>query len=391
MSHSNVETAVILWGDRHFPAQIVQDQCRALAAGDAVDGVLFADQLVNFIPIQLWNERNTPLAKVMRDPDSHSDALIIAAYALAAAPDLQLHISTDTVRRAPAEFIQSMLTLANITQGRATFHIGAGENKQCAPYGHKRSQGPGRMRELFEVFNRIMADDGPIDYEGKYIHFNKASIGSAKPYRPRIWGLGGGPKLIDHTAHYADGLAATAPLVWSTPEQVADVVQRVRGQVAAYGRDPDRFRFALWCPMLIHEDPAEIERGMRSPLVHFMTGIFGRIHMPDWEKEGLVMPAPADWGYFKDLLPYDTDDAFIRQILETVTEDHVRKGWYIGSPGEIAKQIQPLIDVGVDWIMPLDYLSMVSEPDEAEASFRRSVEVCAALKAANPKVQVANT
>ena len=379
----DVETAVIVWGDRHFPANAVQDQCRVLQANAAVDGVLFADQLVNFIPTQLWNEHNTPLARIMRDPDSHSDAFVVAAYALAAAPDLDLHVSTDAVRRAPAELIQTALTLANITEGRVTMHLGAGENKQCAPYGHRRAQGPGRMGEFYQIFERIMNSDGPINFEGKYFHFNRASIGSAKPYRPQFWGLGSGPRLIDHAARYADGLAATAPIVWTTGEQVARIVQDVRNKVAGCGRDPQRFRFAMWCPMLVHEDPTEIERGMRNSLVKFMTGIFGRIHMPDWEKEGLAMTAPAEWSYFKDLLPYDTDQSFIDRVIDAVTDDHVTKGWYIGSPKEVAAQMQPLIDAGVDWVLPLDYLSMIGDPDDAQAAFGRVIDVCAAIKAAN--------
>ncbi len=131
---------------------------------------------------------------------------------------------------------------------------------------------------------------------------------------------------------------------------------------------------------------AEIERGMRNPLVRFMTGIFGRIHMPDWEKEGLALPAPADWSYFKDLLPYDTDQSFIDQVLETVTDAHVNKAWFIGSPLEVAKQMQPFIDAGVDWILPIDYLSLVGDPDDAEAALRRTIDVCAAIKSANPGV-----
>ncbi len=384
MTMSKVETAMIVWGDRHFPASAVQDQCRALDGNPAVDGALFADQLVNFIPTQLWNEKNAPLARIMRDPDSMSDAFVIAAYALAAAPNLNLHVSTDAVRRPPAELIQSMLTLANITKGRATFHIGGGENKQCAPYGHDRTKGIGRMGELFEIFNRILDNKGPIDFEGKNYHFKKASIGSAMPYRPRIWGLGGGPRLLEHSARFADGLAASAPVVWSSADQAAEVIRDVKNKVAACGRDPDKFRIALWCPVLIHEDPEALEKGVQNTLVRFMTGIFGRIHLPDWEKVGLALPAAADWSYFKDLLPYDTDQAFIDQLLSKVTDDHVRKGWFMGSPQEVAAQIQPFIDAGVDWVMPLDYLSLISEPEEQEAAFARTIDLCAAIKKANP-------
>ena len=376
-----VETTVIVWGDRHFPARIVQEQCRALQDSGVVDGVMFADQLVNFIPIQLWNERNTPMAKIMRDPDSHSDAFAIAGYAFAAAPKLNITLSTDSVRRPPVELIQSMLTLANITEGRASFHIGAGENKQCQPYGHNRAQGVGRLEELFRMFELLVNSGGrPIDFHGKYRVLDKASIGSAFPYRPQIWGLGGGPKLMEHTIRYADGLAVTAPIVWASGEQAAKVVADVRRRLAAIGRDPAKFRFGAWCPALVHPDPQVLEQACHNRLVRFMTGIFGRIHMPDWETEGLAMPAPADWSYFKDLLPYNTDDRFIEDVIAEVTPAHVRKGWFMGSPEQVAAQMKPFVDAGVDWILPLDYLPLIREPDDAPAGFARTVELCAALK-----------
>jgi hypothetical protein len=59
-------------------------------------------------------------------------------------------------------------------------------------------------------------------------------------------------------------------------------------------------------------------------------------------------------------------------------------GRIIGSPKEVAEQIQPLIDAGVDWVMRLDYLSIVGEPDDAGAAFARTMDVCAAIKSSNP-------
>src|SRR4051812_18106227 len=111
-----VKTALALWGDRHIPASAVAEQARALQAA-GVDGMLLADQLGNFIPPQLWMPENAPIAGLLGDPDSHSDVFALGAYLLAAAPGLDIAVSTDSVRRAPAELVQALLTLANMTDG----------------------------------------------------------------------------------------------------------------------------------------------------------------------------------------------------------------------------------------------------------------------------------
>ena len=61
-----------------------------------------------------------------------------------------------------------MLTLANMTEGRAMFQIGAGEVKNITPYGDKR-RGLGMMEDLFRIFNAALESKGqPFDLEGNY-------------------------------------------------------------------------------------------------------------------------------------------------------------------------------------------------------------------------------
>ena len=45
----------------------------------------------------------------------------------------------DPLRRSPAVMAQEMMTLQHMSNGRMTFAIGAGENKQFEPYGEVRS------------------------------------------------------------------------------------------------------------------------------------------------------------------------------------------------------------------------------------------------------------
>jgi phthiodiolone/phenolphthiodiolone dimycocerosates ketoreductase len=141
---TSIETSVILFGDRYTPPSAVAAQARQLEASGVVDYLQICDQLVNFIPPALWTPDNTPLAEVVPDIDSCPDAFALSAYCSALAPDLGLVLATDSIRHAPAELTQTMLTLANITSGRTIFQIGGGEaNKQSrtAGSGHRACSG----------------------------------------------------------------------------------------------------------------------------------------------------------------------------------------------------------------------------------------------------------
>ncbi len=378
-----LETCVGIWTDRHFPASVIADQCRALQDSGAVDGVLVPDQLAGFAPQQLWTPENTPLAGLIGDPDSAMDAFMVAPYIHAAAPQLNLHVTSDSVRRGPAELVQSMLTLAHLTEGRANFQIGGGEAKQTAPFGHPTNQGMSRMKDLFQIYRQILDTDGPIDFEGQRWKFKRAYLGGAKQHRPTLWALGGGPQLLDYATSWADGLAIAVPNALTSPGETAEAIQAVRRQVEQKGRDPEQFRFALWISVLLHPDQSKLEAAFDNPLIKWVSSAVGRVETGMWAKEGLRLPFPEGWSYFRDMLPYATDDEFVDRIIAATTPDHVRAAWLLGSPEDVAKQVQPYLDAGIDWVMPFDYLPVVGDPADAPLSIGWMIELCAAMKRNN--------
>lgn len=385
MPEKSIETAVTVFMDRHVPRSAVAQQAAAIQASGVVDELLIPDALVNFVPSQLWTTQNTPMASVFEDPDSLCDAYVMAGYVSAAAPELGIHVSTDSVRRPPAEFVQTMLTVANLTQGRATFQIGGGEIKNLKPYGHPSNQGMSRMEDLFKIFRAFMTSDQPFDFEGRRWTFDQAFLGASRPFEPHIWGLGAGPILIEHSTSYADGLGVSVPMAWTSPDECAERIAGIRVQLERKGRDPDAFRFGLWASVLLHEDASTLERRLQNPIIKFLTGIAGRIETRRWREVGLGLPLPDDFTYFKNLVPRAMDDSIIAAVVDNVSREHADKAWFLGTPEEAADQIQPYIDAGFDWVMPIDFLGLVAEPDEGGDLIRRSIETCGHLKAANSR------
>jgi phthiodiolone/phenolphthiodiolone dimycocerosates ketoreductase len=377
-----LETCVGIFTDRHFPAGALADQVRAYEAAEAVDGFLIPDQMASFIPQQLWTTANTPMAAFMADPNSAMDAYMAAAYAHALAPSLNVHLTSDSIRRPPAEQVQSMLTLAHLTEGRANFQIGGGEVKQTQPFGHPYKQGMSRMEDLFRIFRRFIDEREPIDFDGRRWKLERASVGAARGHRPTLWGLGGGPLLIDHSTSYADGLAVAIPNAWVSPEDTAEQVAAVRRQVAEKGRDPERFRIGLWFSVMLHEDRAKIEASFGNPIIRWLSAGIGRVAADMWTREGLALPFPEGWSYFGNLLPYNTEDALVDAVVAATTPEHVRRGWLFGTPQEVADQILPYLASGIDWVMPFDVLPVVGDPADAAKAAGWMIETCAALKRA---------
>ena len=382
----SVETAIILWGDRHLPWEVTAQQAQALLNSGVVDYAEVSDQTVGFVPPKLWNEQNTQQATVMKDPDSLDDGVVTATIAATSAPGLGVTIGTDAVRTPPVEFVQTMWTLAKLTKGKAIFNIGAGEIKQCAPYGHKRSQGVARMKDLAKIYNLLWDSDGPIDFEGNHITLKGAYLGSAKPYRPELWTLGGGPKLLDIATSYLDGMAVAAPNVWTTPEQAAAHIKTLKDEVERKGRDPEKFRVGMWTTVILHEDDEAIKRALENPLTRWQAAVFGRIEPRDWRKEGIEPAVPDGWNYFQKLKPLQMEDSFVDDVLTKADRRMAEKAFVNGTPKEVAAQLQGFIDAGVQWVLPVDYMPIVTTLDDAPRCLGRSIELCGHLKGKAPQI-----
>jgi phthiodiolone/phenolphthiodiolone dimycocerosates ketoreductase len=392
MTAQPLKSAILSWGNRYAPPAFLQEQARALAASGVVDHFSMSDHMGQFIPPSLWKPGFSPVAAVLPDVESLDDPFVMSAYALAAAPELGLSITTDAIRHGPAQLIRAALSLANITGGDMSLHVGAGEAQQVTPFGWKRTQGFRRLSDLLQIYSKLFDSDEPIDFEGEFWRFKQGFLGNAKQHRPKLITMGNGPKLLDLTTTYADGLCSGAPVVWATPEQCAQRIAALRRDLERKGRDPEAFEFRMYVVTLIHDDPAAIDAALDNPLVRRMAAVFGRLNPADWPASGLRSPVPEGWTYFMNLTPRTTPTAFIDETLQTTTRAHAERAFFHGSAAEIAAAVQPYVDAGVSWVAPFDLMALIGRPEDAPLALERSIELCRILKAtaaAKPAVDVA--
>jgi phthiodiolone/phenolphthiodiolone dimycocerosates ketoreductase len=366
---------------RWLPPQTTAQAAREMQQSGLVDDILIWDQITWFFPQSLWNAENLPTGFIdaMPDADSFPDAFAMAAYVLGQVPDLGVTISTESVRRGPMELLQTMLTLADMTNRRAIFQVGAGEVKQLRPSKWRRN-GLAQLEDKLSIFHQYMAADGPIDFEGNFSRLDTAWIGGARANRPSMWALGGGPKLIDIACRKAEGFATVAPFAWPTPERAAEEIASMRQQVEAAGRDPDKFEFGVWTVALIHEDEEMIERVIANQLIRWQTAIFGRLNMSDWDAEGIEPPMPRDWHYAANLEPMKWSAQETGAAIERVTDEMVRRSWFIGAPEKVAADLKAYQEAGISWIHLSDLLPLAIDIPPGETPMDRTYEVFRRLR-----------
>jgi len=166
--------------------------------------------------------------------------------------------------------LRKMMSLGNPTTGKTVIAICAGELRQTRRFGFKRTEGLARMDDLFKLIHLLCENNGPVDFEGNRWIFTNATLGTTRPVtRPEFWALGGGPKLLDIAAEYADGFEMAVPQSTSTPEQFAAIVTMMRDK-----------------------------RIQSNPLAKYFVGQFGRLNVDDWKAEGETIEV---LGNFKDV------------------------------------------------------------------------------------------
>jgi phthiodiolone/phenolphthiodiolone dimycocerosates ketoreductase len=378
----NLEVGLNHWPSRYLPPQTGAELAQRLEATGVVDWFQTWDQLVSFVPQALWSPDVTPMARLSADCDSYYNAGMVAALAANATTTLNITTTLDAVRNGPAELLQQMLTLAAITPAKVALQFAAGEIKQCKPFGWKRSEGLARMADTFAIVRKLLATDGLISHEGKHWTYSGAWIGAHFPKVPEIWALGGGPRLVDIATSYADGFITMVPSAFTTPEQWAAEVDEIHRKLERKDRDLNEFTCGFWPFVLVYQDDDQRERLFANPITKWMTAAFGRLHHGAWTDEGEQLIFAEDWHYALRMLPHQMSRAEVDDVVARVTPTMIEKSWFIGTPEDVAAQLQPWVEAGATYIAPSGLAPMIVKPEERRAAVQAMIELCARLKGA---------
>ena len=383
-----LEIAVPVGFMRHLPPRSFSEEAAILHGSGLVDYVQTYDQLTGWLPRSLWKPEYVPAAAFIPDGDSIHDTFALSAHMLANNPEAGVCLSTDSIRRGPAELSQTLMTLGSLTSGKVMIQIGAGEVRQTSVGGWKRSQGLSRLEDQLAMWRALWDAAEPIAPEGNHWKLD-GYLGTQRPeQRPIVWTVGGGPRLIDLTTSYADGVNVAIPAVQAYPESHGEWIRGVKDGLATKDRDPEDFGFGGWGVILCHEDESVIDRALDNPVVRWEAAIWGRFNNADWAKEGIDSAFPEDWHYSMKFKPMKIGPEETDEILSRTSREMAEKCMLHGTPEQIADQLQPFMDQGVNWFSLTDFLPIVLDPEDAARSHGRMLQVARLLKGAGDRAEV---
>lgn len=238
--------------------------------------------------------------------------------------------------RNPALAAKMTTTLDHISQGRFIYFVDAGYGqREHAAYGLFY---PATMEERMEhvvdgleLTLALWGADKPISHQGKFFQVKDAMntpLPVQKPHPP-VWFGEAHPSVLAACARYGDGWN-TVPVGYAEVKRRLDLLAEA---CAAEGRSIDELECSLETQILIAPDTA----GVRATLQH------------------MVALDPTTGGKHAEELA-----GFLSGSTDELPQS-VKDTWIIGTPDEVAAQVQGYIDLGISHFL----LWFMDAPDHA--------------------------
>ena len=181
--------------------------------------------------------------------------------------------------RQPVALAQTTATLQLLSGGRLTLGMGVGgtfnaaQQQEWLAAGVDPARRGGRMTELVELM-RLLWSGEQVSFEGRHFRFDGVSIGYAAGRAPEF----GPPRVLlachsgerrgaqyERASRFGDGMLS----ITDSPEELADVRDKVLERVSAAGRDADAFETAYYMTVNLSGESAGPEADA------FIRGYYG--------------------------------------------------------------------------------------------------------------------
>ncbi|MET0988480.1 MAG: LLM class flavin-dependent oxidoreductase [Steroidobacteraceae bacterium] len=337
----------------------------AIAAEQAgFDFLCFGDSINMWFPRGLWTTDFSPLA-ALADVDQVMDPWLMMADCATHTNKIVMGPSVcDAIRRNPTNYAQMLLTLDHMSQGRCFLGLATGEIRHFTAYGIARDKPLTRLEESVKIIKLLRDNNDPVSYDGPLWKLDRAIL-AIPPYNsaspPPIFVAGGAPRALRIAGEHADGWIGLAP-IGGDVDELASCVRTIKQHATAAKRDPTQLTFMLQVMCLIAENEDEVEKMTHSPLLRWDSTAL-MIHGDDFEKWGFgPHPIKPDYNYSRDFtsMHWSTDDAW--KVIDRTPPAIVRKTKIAGTPKEVARQVQPFIEAGMNWVNLCNWAMFVRDP-----------------------------
>ena len=343
-----------------FPPVELNAQAAIAYEQSGLDFVAYSDQTAYTIPRSIWTPDIIPAAAHV-DVDTQLDWVMMLTQAAMVTKKIEFCLlAMDVFRRAPSVIAQSILSIDHISKGRTHFFLGAGEAKHFTAYGFPREKPMSRQEEVMKIVRLLVERTDPVDFDGQFFKMKQALM-TAPPYNNKVPKIGcvGGGKAIEMAGRLGDGWGVFLPPC-GDPETFAKQVKEVKQHAERAGKDPDQLIFNAVFMTLIEDDEAAIQHATENLALRWDCAATLPSTEP-WKAIGMENPLGDNWSYARDLAPslWSREDAL--RIANAVSPEAVRKLRICGTPENAARQIQPYIEAGVNYVWVGNFSGMVSK------------------------------
>ena len=342
-----------------FPPIELSQQAAKGYEDAGVDFLAYWDQLSLITPRSIWTPDLVPAADYWNIDTWLEPWPAMTAGALAT-ERIEFMTVNDSIRRPPPIIAQLGLTMSHVSKGRFFQCMGAGETKQFTPYGLPRSKPFGHLEECLKLLDMYYRTNQPITYDGPIWSLKDAIVG-LEPYQnrpPRLMVAGGPGKAMRFAATLADGWMTYLPCC-ASPEEYAEQVAELKRIAEQAGKDPDGLIIMAGLANLISEDESMLDEIANNAAIRWETAAMWPEGNSFRRLMGRDNPLGAEWSYPRDLIPMGIPREHALSIVAQITPDDVRRARFLGTPEQVADQVEPYLAAGVTHVLSYNFAGFV--------------------------------
>jgi 5,10-methylenetetrahydromethanopterin reductase len=149
----------------------------------------------------------------------------------------------------PLKMANALLTLNEISGGRAHIGVGAGDGGTATAMGMKAERRVTATRECTEIIEQASTGE-PVTYKGSMYNVMYYHSSWVTQSKPDVFVCAGGPQMIASSAKYSQGIFVGDHL----PHHVARINETIKAEQAKIGRDDPDFRLLNFWAWHVKED-----------------------------------------------------------------------------------------------------------------------------------------
>jgi phthiodiolone/phenolphthiodiolone dimycocerosates ketoreductase len=275
---------------------------------------------------------------------------------------------TDATRRRGADLARTALTLQQSGPGDFVLGIGSGEAESLLPFGYPFERPVGLLEQALKEI-RALFDTGRMP-GGDGV--GRSGLAGSDGANPQVWVAAHGPRSLRLTGRYADGWLPmrTTPEEWDRQRAIVNDAAEAAGRPA-----PIAGLFPL--VMLAESADTAAELYERNPMAKMLL-----MSAPAalWARYGLEHPCGPECRGYADMMPHILDPDRLRESLRRVPREMVEAFIMMGNADELATQLAPYRERGLEHLVIADTTGLTQDPETAASLMPELVKLKAFLQ-----------